>query len=188
MIDKHLRKFTGAQRAGLQTTVAIIRAALPGATEVIAYGMPTFKVDGLSGPAVIGLDGFRAHNSVFPYSTRVMRELADALAPYTQTKGSIHFAVDRAFPASLLKRILKARMREINDSYPKSSGVHREFYDNGFEKAAGKIKDGEMHGAWKWFRRDGVIMRSGAFRGGAQVGEWVTYDREGRVHKVTQIR
>lgn len=184
-IDKHLTTFTGAQRAALRATVATIRAALPGATEVMAYAMPTFKIDGPTGPAVISLDGFRAHNSLFPYGS-VPPALAEAFAGHVQTKGSVHFSVDRPFPPALLKRLLKARIHAINAGFPKKSGVHREFYDNGFLKAAGTIKAGAMHGAWRWHRRDGVLLRSGSFRAGAPTGEWITYDRAGAPHKITQ--
>lgn len=186
-IDDHLARFPDAQRAALSAVCETIRTALPGATEVISYGMPTFKVDGATGTAVIGLDGFSKHNSLFPYSGRVLTEFADALAPYEGTKGSIHFDRDRPFPAPLLKRILKVRLAEINAGYPKKSGESKEFYDNGFLKASGKVKDGELQGAWRWFRRDGTLLRSGSFRAGVQTGEWVTYDRRGELHRVTRI-
>ena len=186
-IDEHLERFPAAQRAALASVCDTIRTALPGAVEVISYGMPTFKVDGAKGIAVIGLDGFARHNSLFPYSGRVLAELADDLAPYEGTKGSIHFDRDRPFPAPLLKRILRVRIAEINAGYPKKSGESREFYDNGFLKASGKVTNGELHGAWRWFRRDGTIKRSGSFRAGVQVGEWITYDTLGEPHSVTRF-
>ena len=187
VIDDHLARFDDAQEAALLATVATIRRALPGAVEVISYGMPTFKVDGPKGIAAIGLDGFTRHNSLFPYSGLVLSEFADELAPYRAAKGTIRFDRDRPFPAPLLKRILKVRISEINASYPKKSGESKEFYDNGFVKASGKVKDGEMHGPWRWFRRDGTILRSGSFRLGVQVGEWITYDTLGDPHKVTRF-
>jgi uncharacterized protein YdhG (YjbR/CyaY superfamily) len=187
VIDSRFGRFDETQRAALLATAGIIRSALPGASEVMSYGMPTFKVGGDTGVAVIGLEGFKAHNSLFPYSTSIAREFEAELAPYAQTKGSIHFAIDRPFPAPLLKRILKARIREINESYPRRSGETREYYDNGFPKSAGRVRSGELHGAWTWFRRDGSLMRSGSFRNGEQVGEWVTYDRGGEPVKVTSF-
>ena len=42
-------------------------------------------------------------------------------------------------------------------------------------------------GYWEWFRVDGTKLRSGAFENGKQVGEWTTYDRDGRVYKVTNM-
>ncbi len=186
-IDDHLENFEDPQRSALAGAVAVIRTTLPGAIEVMSYGMPTFKLGGESGVAVIGLDGFTRHNSIFPYSGGVLTEFAKQLEPYVQTKGSIHFAIDRPFPAPLLKRILKTRIAEINATYPKKSGDTREFYDNGFLKMSGKVRDDQMHGHWEWFRRDGSILRSGSFKAGVQVGEWTTFDRAGAPLKVTRF-
>ena len=49
------------------------------------------------------------------------------------------------------------------------------------------MKDGELHGNWKWFRRDGTLLRTGRFSHGAQVGVWTTYDRDGEPTKTTRF-
>jgi len=36
--------------------------------------------------------------------------------------------------------------------------------------------------------QDGAIMRSGYFEKGKQVGEWTTYDKQGKVYKVTKTK
>ena len=145
VIDDHLARFSGDQLAALTATVETIRRALPGAVEVISYGMPTFKAGDAKGPAVIGLDGFTRHNSLFPYSGSIPTQFADELGRYEQTKGSIHFPVDRAFPATLLKRILKARIREINASYPKPNGEFRQYDGTGTLTTRGRIRpDGTL--------------------------------------------
>lgn len=43
-------------------------------------------------------------------------------------------------------------------------------------------------GYWEWFRKDGTKLRSGTFTAGVQTGEWTTYDAEGNVYKVTQMK
>ena len=48
--------------------------------------------------------------------------------------------------------------------------------------------DGEPHGFWQWYRRDGTKLRSGAFDRGRQVGEWTTYDKAGKIYKVTTVK
>jgi antitoxin component YwqK of YwqJK toxin-antitoxin module len=48
--------------------------------------------------------------------------------------------------------------------------------------------DGHQDGYWEWYRKDGVIMRSGYFKNNKQVGEWTTYDRNGKVYKVTLMK
>ena len=60
-------------------------------------------------------------------------------------------------------------------------------YDNGNPKQRGHRLDGEMHGGWEFYRRDGSIMRSGEFDRGKQVGVWKTFDRSGSVVKETEF-
>jgi antitoxin component YwqK of YwqJK toxin-antitoxin module len=65
--------------------------------------------------------------------------------------------------------------------------AHTEHYDNGGVKLRGFHLDGEMHGAWSFFRRDGSLMREGEFDRGRQVGTWRTFDRGGAVVKETSF-
>jgi antitoxin component YwqK of YwqJK toxin-antitoxin module len=61
-------------------------------------------------------------------------------------------------------------------------------YDNGELKMTGSHLDGEMHGSWSWYRRDGSLMRTGDFDRGRQIGTWRTYDRSGKVVKETTFK
>ena len=184
LVDKHLKKFAIDQRSILQNLREMIAVELPTATEAIKYGIPTFLIEGVP---VLGYDGYKNHNSIFPYSGSTNLMLVKELADYEQTKGSIHFAVDKRVPKPLLKKIIKAKIQQINAGYPKKTGEFLEFYGNGVLKASGKIKNDEMHGDWKWFRKDGVIMRSGSFKAGKQVGVWITYDQKGKLYKKTNF-
>ena len=58
-------------------------------------------------------------------------------------------------------------------------------FDNGRTKYTGLLLDDQMHGEWAWFRRDGTLMRTGAFDRGRQIGTWRTYDRGGNLLKET---
>lgn len=60
-------------------------------------------------------------------------------------------------------------------------------YPNGAVKFKGFLLDGEMHGAWEFYRTDGSPMRSGEFDRGKQVGVWRTFDRSGAVLKETDF-
>lgn len=62
---------------------------------------------------------------------------------------------------------------------------HLEHHRDGSLRARGHRRDGLLEGYWEWFRTDGTKLRSGCFAAGEQVGEWTTYDRAGRVYKVT---
>lgn len=61
------------------------------------------------------------------------------------------------------------------------------YYDDGGVRYRGFQLDGEMDGAWEFFRKDGSPMRSGVFDRGRQIGIWRTYDRAGKVVKETDF-
>lgn len=62
-----------------------------------------------------------------------------------------------------------------------------ELYDNGNRRYSGETVNGQMHGYWEFFRRDGSLMRSGTFDHDVQVGTWTTTDRTGTIVKVTDF-
>ncbi len=66
--------------------------------------------------------------------------------------------------------------------------VHVEYHKDGSIWAKGHTLNGTPTGYWEWFRKDGTRMRSGTFEKGQQVGKWTTYDKSGRVVKVTNIK
>ena len=61
------------------------------------------------------------------------------------------------------------------------------FHADGSPWARGWTLDGEEHGDWEWFRKDGTRMRSGSFDRGRQVGLWTTYDKAGDPYKETRF-
>jgi antitoxin component YwqK of YwqJK toxin-antitoxin module len=62
------------------------------------------------------------------------------------------------------------------------------YHNDGTIWSRGTMIDGQPDGFFEWFRKDGSRVRSGYFSKGKQVGEWTTYDRKGRVVKVTQMK
>ncbi len=61
-------------------------------------------------------------------------------------------------------------------------------YDNGLPRFKGEYLDGKMHGYWEFYRKDGSLMRSGAFDREVQVGVWKTFDRTGALVKETKFK
>jgi uncharacterized protein YdhG (YjbR/CyaY superfamily) len=181
-VTAHLKKFAPDQRKVLLDLRDYIASKLPNSKQIIKYGIPTFLIEGIP---VLGFDGYKKHNSIFPYSGSFNFRLEKELEKYEQTKGSIHFDLEKSIPKPLINKILLEKIKQINASYPKKSGEFLEFYANGVLKARGKYKAGKLHGDWKWFRKSGVIMRSGSFKDGAQVGTWTTYDAKGKIYKKT---
>ena len=65
--------------------------------------------------------------------------------------------------------------------------MHVEHFATGVVKMTGFHLDGDMHGAWEWYRTDGSVMRTGEFDRGKQIGLWRTFDRSGGVVKETDF-
>ncbi len=64
--------------------------------------------------------------------------------------------------------------------------IHR--HKDGTIWAKGSLLNKKMHGYWQWYRKDGSKMRSGYFNKDKQVGKWTTFDKNGRVVKVTEMK
>jgi uncharacterized protein YdhG (YjbR/CyaY superfamily) len=97
-------------RPALERLRVLIRKALPDAEEVISYQIPAYR---LPGGMVIFFAGWKAHVSLYPATGRVATELADAIAPYKVSKGTLRFALDKPIPARLVTRIVKLRAEEV---------------------------------------------------------------------------
>jgi antitoxin component YwqK of YwqJK toxin-antitoxin module len=72
-------------------------------------------------------------------------------------------------------------------SKQQSSEPYTKYHKDGTLWARGQMLEGVPVGYWEWFRKDGTKLRSGTFEDGEQVGEWTTYNRAGKVHKVTKM-
>jgi uncharacterized protein YdhG (YjbR/CyaY superfamily) len=184
IFNETLRKFPAEQRRALEQTISYVETLFPRATRAISWGMPTLKI---GADNLCHVSGFKAHNSLFPASGSIAAMLEKDLKKFTVGKGTIQFEMDKPFPKPLLKKILLTRLQQINDSYPKKSGVFIEYYKNGGIKAKGKYKGKSMHGNWEFFRLDGSLMRSGSFTNGEQSGLWITFDAKGRKVKETKF-
>ncbi len=181
--DAYLSAQPQPQQRTLVAVAASIRTLLPGAFECISYGMPAFQVDGTS---VAGLAGFKNHCSYFPHSGAVLARMSADLVGYDHNEGTLRFPVDKPLPKALLRKLVIERMRleaERSAAGPKA----REFYENGYLKFKGGVRDGRTHGAWSWYRKDGSLMRTGQFKLGAQVGTWRTFDRDANLVKETRF-
>lgn len=108
-IDAYLADLTEPQRQTLSKLRADIRAVLPEAQECISYGMPAFRVEGT---VVAGFAAFKNHLSYLPHSGSVLPALADDLAEYTMTKGSLHFPTDQPLPRALVRKLISTRLQQ----------------------------------------------------------------------------
>jgi uncharacterized protein YdhG (YjbR/CyaY superfamily) len=99
-----------ATRRQLRRIRELVRAAIPGAVDGFSYGIPALRVDGR---LLIWYAGWKAHCSIYPVSAAVRRALGRDLAKYAVSKGTIRFPLDRPLPATLIRRLAKARLSEL---------------------------------------------------------------------------
>lgn len=106
-VDDYLAGVPETARSTLQKLRQTIRAAAPQADEVISYGMPMFKQQGM----LVGFAAFKNHCSLFPGSA-VMDAHREELKRYKTSKGTIRFATTKPLPASLVRKLVKACIRQ----------------------------------------------------------------------------
>jgi uncharacterized protein YdhG (YjbR/CyaY superfamily) len=97
-------------RATLEKLRKTIKAAVPKAVEVIWYQIPTFK---LNERPLVSIAAFKNHCSLFPMSFAVLNAYKDELKTYHSSKGTLRFRLDRPLPAALVKKVVKARIQEV---------------------------------------------------------------------------
>ncbi len=107
-VDEYLAIVPEPARSTLVKVRATIRAAAPAeTTESISYGMPMFKYKGM----LVGFAAFSKHCSLFPGAGPIA-ELQDELKGFSISKGTIQFPMDKPPSASLVKKLVKARIAE----------------------------------------------------------------------------
>ena len=109
-IDDYLASLDDQQRHTLDAVRRSILAVVPDAEQGISYGMPAFRVDG---KVVAGFAAFKNHLAYLPHSGSVLAELAEELAGYERTSGSLHFAIDQPLPDGLVGRLVEAKLAQL---------------------------------------------------------------------------
>lgn len=114
-VEEYLQGIPEKDRAALEKLRKTIRDTAPGATESISYQMPMFRLHGM----LAGYAAFANHLSLF-ISPAVIEAHKQELDGYETTKGTIHFQAERPLPPALVKKLVKARIKEIERPSEKS--------------------------------------------------------------------
>ena len=106
-VDAYIAEFPPAVRKQLKVLRAEIRKLVPEATEIISYGIPTFKLIG----NLVHFAGYEDHIGFYPTSSP-MKVFAKELAKYETSKGTVRFSIDKPLPLSLIRKIVEFRVAE----------------------------------------------------------------------------
>ena len=109
-VDDYLAAQPEATRQVLADMRAAILRSMPQVQEVIAYQIPAYRLPGRG--VVIYFAGWKKHVSIYPATGGLQEALADELAGYQVSKGTIRFPLSRPVPMELIERIAAFRAAE----------------------------------------------------------------------------
>ncbi len=95
-------------KAALEDLRRTIKAAAPTAEEVISYRIPTYKYHG----PLVHFVARKTYGSFIVVSKSTLETFKGELEGYDTSGTTIHFSLEKSLPASLVKKIVKARMKE----------------------------------------------------------------------------
>jgi uncharacterized protein YdhG (YjbR/CyaY superfamily) len=108
-VEEYLAELPEPAGSTLRRLRAVILSVVPKeATEVISYGMPMFKFNGM----LVGYAAFKKHCSLFPTGSGVLDRFEKELKGFRTSKGTIQFPPDEPLPDALVKKIVRARVKE----------------------------------------------------------------------------
>jgi uncharacterized protein YdhG (YjbR/CyaY superfamily) len=110
-VDEYVSALPQPARDAVATLRQAIRQAAPQADEIISYNMPAFRWNGI----LVWYAAFKNHVGFYPRVSAIAAFKTE-LAPYKTSKGAIRFPISEPIPISLVKKIVKFRIKENTTS------------------------------------------------------------------------
>lgn len=107
-VDEYLESVAAPAHGMMIALRGLIRSVLPlEATETISYRMPAFK----HRKVLVWFAAFKNHCSLFP-GAGVIEQFKEELKGFKVSKGTVQFPTDKPLPAALIRRLVKARLKQ----------------------------------------------------------------------------
>jgi uncharacterized protein YdhG (YjbR/CyaY superfamily) len=106
-VDEYIRTFPADIQKTLTQLREFIRGEVPEAGEKIAYGMPTFYLNG----NLVHFAAFKDHYGLFPAPSGIDR-FESELAQYRTGKGTLSFPLNEPLPWELIRKVVRFRKEE----------------------------------------------------------------------------
>lgn len=114
-VEEYLAAVPEPARSAMNQIRAAIRSVVPAeTTEIISYKIPAFKHK----KVLVWYAAFSNHCSLFP-TAAVIQKFNDELKPFSTSKGTIHFPLDKPMPIALIKKLVKVRVADIASKKPR---------------------------------------------------------------------
>ncbi|MFO7447411.1 MAG: DUF1801 domain-containing protein [Ignavibacteriaceae bacterium] len=107
-VDDYIQSFPKDVQNVLENIRRIIRETVPEAEERISYNMPAYNLNGY----LVYFAGWKNHIGLYPISAAIEKKFSRELSKYKIGKGSIQFPFSEPMPVSLIKKIVKHRIKE----------------------------------------------------------------------------
>ena len=108
-VDEYLAGLSDEKKDALETLRATIRAAARGAEEYISYQLPAFRLDG---KPLVAFGATATHCAFYPMTGTTVDAFKEELKGYETGKGTIRFQAAKPLPATLVRKLVKARIAE----------------------------------------------------------------------------
>jgi uncharacterized protein YdhG (YjbR/CyaY superfamily) len=106
-VDEYMINFPEEIQHGLEKIRMAIKKAAPSATEVISYGMPAYKLNGM----LVYFAAHTKHIGLYPMASGI-EAFKKELSIYKGARGSVQFPFDKPLPLALITKIIKFRVAE----------------------------------------------------------------------------
>lgn len=106
-VDAYIAKFPGETQKLLHSMRDAICKTVPRATEVISYGIPTFKLKG----NLVHFAAYKNHIGFYP-GAKALLNFKTEIANYKSSKGAVQFPINQELPFDLIEKITLFCVRE----------------------------------------------------------------------------
>ena len=109
-IDDYIKTWPKEIQKILEHVRQAIKKSAPLAHEAISYQIPTFRLNG----NLVHFAAFKNHIGFYPGSEAI-KVFKKEIASYKSSKGAIQFPLDKPMPITLIRKIIKHRVK-VNSS------------------------------------------------------------------------
>jgi uncharacterized protein YdhG (YjbR/CyaY superfamily) len=106
-VNDYFSSFPASTKSMLRKMRSTIKEVVPKAEEVVSYNMPAFKQNGI----LVWYAAYRQHIGLYP-TPAAIETFAHELRQYKTSKGAIQFPIDKPIPTSLVKKIVRFRVKQ----------------------------------------------------------------------------